>query len=59
MKKYNKPEIEALCLEMLDVIALSGKEAVINELEAAGIPVGKVDELGDVFADVTTNTWSW
>ncbi len=59
MKRYNKPEIEALRLEMLDVIALSGKEAVINELEAAGIPEGKVDELGDVFADVTTNTWSW
>ncbi len=59
MKRYNKPEIEALSLEMLDVIALSGKEAVINELEAAGIPVGEVDELGDVFADVTTNTWSW
>ncbi len=59
MKKYNRPEIEAFCLEMLDVIALSGKEAVINELQAAGIPEGKVDELGDVFADVTTNTWSW
>ncbi len=59
MRKYNKPEIEALRLEMLDVIALSGKEAVIHELEAAGIPEGKVDELGDVFADVTTNTWSW
>ncbi len=59
MKRYNRPEIEAIELKMLDVIALSGKEAVINELEAAGIPVGKVDELGDVFADVTTNTWSW
>ncbi len=39
---------------LFDVITLSGKEAVINELEAAGIPEGKVDELGDVFADVTT-----
>ncbi len=59
MKIYDKPQINTSALDMIDIIAISGKEAVINQLEAAGIPEGKVDELGDVFADVTANTWSW
>ena len=59
MKKYNKPTIEALALETIDVIAASGQEVAANELAS---------ELGMTAADVTQiaqdltqmqNKWSW
>ena len=56
MKKYNTPEIEALALETIDVIATSGHEAAIEALgDVAG---GKYVSEGDI-ADFTTGAWNW
>ena len=61
MKKYNTPEIEALALETIDVIATSGDDAALYALEsnaeyanyaAAAKSAGKIDE-------DFTSTWSW
>lgn len=59
MKRYIKPEIEALCFETLDVITTSGKDAVVEELTAYGIAADEVYEISNAFDDIRKNTWSW
>jgi len=59
MKKYNKPEIEALALETLDVITLSDASqttaaAVAGMTGSQNVVQGKV-----TITDITTNEWSW
>ncbi len=58
MKKYNTPEIEALALETIDVIATSGDDAAAAELKknATYADVTAVD--GGEFENFT-RTWSW
>ena len=60
MKKYNTPEIEALALETVDVIATSGHEAALKALqetykvEIDGATVGEHN-----VADLLDTSWSW
>ncbi len=59
MKKYIKPEIDALALETLDVITLSNAsritaEAVAGMTGSENVVAGKV-----TITDITTNEWSW
>lgn len=59
MKKYNRPEIEALALETIDVIATSGnvaaEEALATELGGGS---DKTQSIETQFDDFTT-TWTW
>jgi len=57
MKKYNTPEIEALALETVDVIASSGNRAALAELQETYNVKADATEFGDV-ASLDT-TWSW
>ena len=57
MKKYNTPEIEALALETIDVIATSGDRAAAEALGKEY--AAKAEALGNIATDFTTNTWSW
>ena len=58
MKKYNKPEIEALALETVDVIAVSqASEATLEALEGmAGI---SDSQRATTTITEFTNTWQW
>lgn len=58
MKKYNKPEIVTLALEMVDVIETSGGEygkAVSDAVASDGYSVQSIT------ADINnmTNPWQW
>ena len=67
MKKYNTPEIEALALETIDVIAISGDDAALYALEsnaeyanyaaAAKNADGTAKSAGKI--EDFTSTWSW
>lgn len=63
MKKYNTPEIEALALETIDVIATSGDDAALYALgldekyadyKTAATSYGSAGKIEDF-----TSTWSW
>ena len=56
MKKYNTPEIEALALETIDVIATSGNRAAEEVLESKGY---KLDNAQTLDASEFTSAWSW
>ena len=58
MKKYNTPEIEALALETIDVIATSGDDAALNELQKSYAEYAAVAKDGGDLENFT-NTWSW
>ena len=57
MKKYNKPEIETLALETVDVIETSGDTAAANALANKGV-VAEVKTIEENIAQMQ-NTWSW
>ena len=60
MKKYNTPEIVALALETVDVIATSGSEAGAKALQAelgAGV-AANTTQLEERFSEMN-NKWSW
>lgn len=59
MKKYNTPEIEALALETIDVIATSGDDAAKYALTKAGYEeyAALAKDGGDL--ENFTGTWSW
>ncbi len=62
MKKYNKPEIVTLALDMVDVIETSGGEVAKVALEAALTAEGKAAEAITVIESQITSmseTWSW
>lgn len=63
MKKYNTPEIEALALETIDVIATSGGDAALAQLKADGFTydnaAAKIDAGVLSNTEKFTSTWSW
>jgi len=58
MKKYNKPEIVTLALDMVDVIETSGEEAAMNALKGKGV---EEDNITKIEKQVTqmNDEWSW
>ena len=60
MKKYNKPTIEALALETIDVIAASGTVDAANALagKLEGVTAEQVTQIAQDIADMG-NQWSW
>lgn len=59
MKKYNTPEIEALALETIDVIATSGDEAAEKLLKETYADYASVNVQDGGDFENFTNTWSW
>ena len=60
MKKYNKPTIDALALETIDVIASSATNKVVSELvEKYDIEPSKVEAFSKDVIEMRTNSWSW
>ncbi len=58
MKKYNKPEIETLALETVDVIAVSAT-ATVAAVEA-GIGTGQnIQGNNDTISTFVDTGWSW
>ena len=58
MKKYNTPEIEALALETIDVIATSGDRAAAEALAAQGYANVDAKAIGTI-NDFQAGKWSW
>ncbi len=58
MKKYNKPEIETLALETIDVIETSGGYAAATELGKNANVVADVQTIEQNIASMQS-TWSW
>ena len=56
MKKYNKPEIVTLALDVIDVIETSAEELAADALETAGVNVTATIE--KQVTDMNDN-WSW
>lgn len=60
MKKYVKPEIEALALETIDVIATSATQTLANELAAQySLNLKETTQLSETLSEIKSNTWSW
>ena len=64
MKIYNKPEIETLALEMIDVITASfggGEESGTTEekLQNAGVPENQIKTLEESIDDMQVDNWGW
>lgn len=61
MKKYVKPEIEALALETIDVIATSATTvALANELaEQYSLNLQETTQISETLTQIKNNTWSW
>ena len=57
MKKYNKPEIVALALETVDVIAASVEQYIRQETGAFDAP-GSIQVVANDINNLNTN-WSW
>lgn len=58
MKKYNKPEIETLALETVDVIETSGNGAANSALQADANVTATVQTIEQNIAGMDTS-WSW
>ena len=58
MKKYNKPEIVTLALEMVDVIETSGADYGKAVNDAAGAGGYSVQSITDDINNMT-NPWQW
>lgn len=59
MKKYNKPEIEALALETLDVIALSNDSQTTVAALGTEIGAGKTVVAGEETIVDFVQQWNW
>ena len=59
MKKYNTPEIEALALETIDVIATSGDDAAAKLLKETYDSYGEVNVQDGGELKNFNGTWSW
>lgn len=63
MKIYNKPEIETLALEMIDVITASipgeGTGTVQEQLNAAGVSNDQINELNESIGAMQVDGWNW
>lgn len=58
MKKYNKPEIVTLALDMVDVIETSAEDLAADALEAAGVDVNNITKIEQQVTQMNDN-WSW
>ena len=58
MKKYNKPEIVTLALDVIDVIETSAEELAAGALEAAGVAEGNITKIEKQVTQMNDN-WSW
>lgn len=59
MKKYNTPEIEALALETIDVIATSGDDAAAELLKKTYASYEEVNVQDGGELKNFNGTWSW
>ena len=64
MKRYNKPEIETLALDMVDVITASfggGEESGTTEekLQNAGVPDSQIKTLEESIDEMQVDSWGW
>lgn len=61
MKKYNTPEIEALALETVDVIATSGNRAALDALQNTyNVEINDKAVVGEHnVANLLDTSWSW
>ena len=58
MKKYNKPEIVTLALDVVDVIETSGEDLAANALVAKGVEAGNIMKINEQVTKMNDN-WSW
>ncbi len=58
MKKYNKPEIVTLALDMVDVIETSGEELAANALKSAGVAESNITKISEQVTQMN-DEWSW
>jgi len=59
MRKYNKPEIVTLALDMVDVIETSAEELAANALEtSAGVDANNITKIEQQITQMNDN-WSW
>ena len=61
MKIYNKPEIETLALEMIDVITASVIEEgdVTTQLNNAGLTDEQIKEMNESLDTMQKDNWNW
>lgn len=63
MKIYNKPEIETLALEMIDVITASigGEETgdITTQLNNAGLTDEQIKEMNESLDTMQKDKWNW
>ena len=58
MKKYNKPEIVTLALDVIDVIATSAEELAADALEGVGVAEANITRIEKQVTQMNDN-WSW
>ncbi len=58
MKKYNKPEIVTLALDMVDVIETSAENLAADALEAAGVDADNITKIEQQVTQMNDN-WTW
>lgn len=58
MKKYNKPEIVTLALDMIDVIETSAEELAADALAGAGVERNNITTIEKQVTQMNDN-WSW
>ena len=58
MKKYNKPEIVTLALDMVDVIETSAEDLAADALAAAGVDANNITKIEQQVTQMNDN-WSW
>ena len=58
MKKYNKPEIVTLALDMVDVIETSAEELAADALETAGVNANNITKIEKQVTQMDDN-WTW
>ena len=58
MKKYNKPEIVTLALDMVDVIETSAENLAVDALKGAGVDTSKTEIIAQQITQMNEE-WSW
>ena len=58
MKKYNKPEIVTLALDMVDVIETSAEDLAADALETAGVNANNITKI-EKQVTAMNDQWSW
>ena len=58
MKKYNKPEIVTLALDVIDVIETSAEELAADVLATKGVDAKNITKIEKQVTQMNDN-WSW